>query len=127
MCYIKPIRLGHKKAFNLATHTKIQALFESLASMSVPLERTFHIALTEIQNDKSISEKRKKKLLGSVKALLFNSLELHTYIGNIDSNFDIKSDGISEYNKIRNDYKNAFPNKNDEDINLHEHIEKLSY
>ncbi|BCV26824.1 hypothetical protein [Shewanella algae] len=42
--------------------TNIRALFESLANLSVPLERVFHIAITEINNDGSISEKYKEEL-----------------------------------------------------------------
>ena len=104
----------------------LKELFESLALLSVPLERTFHLALVEVKNDKNISEKYKEQLLKSVKDLLNNSLELHGYVSNKNSNFDIKSDGITEYNRLRKEYKTAFSRLNDETINLHEHIEKLT-
>ncbi len=110
----------------MANQAKLRTLFESLASLSVPLERTFHIAITEIKNDESISEKYREELLGSVKALLFNSLELHSYVSTKDSSFDIMSEGTTEYNKIRDAYKNAFPSEIHGNMNLHEYIEKRS-
>ncbi|MEM5732598.1 hypothetical protein AAEI00_12900 [Shewanella algae] len=106
--------------------TNIRALFESLANLSVPLERVFHIAITEINNDGSISEKYKEELLNATKSLLFNSLELHDYVGKKDVSFNIMSGGESEYNKIREIYKTAFPSEKDEGVNLHQHIERLS-
>ena len=110
----------------MANKVKFQALFESLASLSVPLERVFHIAIAEIKSDESISEEYREELLGSVKALLFNSLEIHNYVGKKDPSFDIMAEGVIEYAKIRDAYKNAFPSERDENINLHEHIEKRS-
>lgn len=106
--------------------TNSRQLFESLALLSVPLERTFHIAIKEIKNDKSISDKYKEELLASVKALLSNSLELHDYVGKKSDSLNFLNEGRENYNKIRAGYSDAFPSDYDEGLNLHEYIEKHS-
>jgi hypothetical protein len=110
----------------LSKQTNTRALFESLASLSVPLERVFHIAIKEIKNDKEITQKYKKELLASVKALLSNSLELHDYVSKKKPNLNFMELGRVEYNKISSEYSDTFKSEYDEELNLHEQIENLS-
>lgn len=110
----------------MSDKTPHRALFESLAYLSVPLERVFHIAINEIKNDEEISLKYKEELLASAKALLLNSLELHDYVSKKNPNLDFMKEGRVDYNKIRSEYLETFTNEYDEEINLHEHIERLS-
>lgn len=103
-----------------------KALFEALASFSVPLERTFHAALNAIKTDDSISDKYKENLLKYTKAILMNSLDLHEYVAGKDINLDFEKLGNKKYTEIRKNYINAFPKAEAENYqpNLHEFISK---
>jgi len=100
-------------------NSRTKSLFEALAYLSVPLERTFHIALVEIKKDETISERKKETLLSCVKNLLSSSSDLHEYTATKSEQFNICKEGLSEYEKIRINFKNAFPSEHDEEINLH--------
>lgn len=110
----------------MSEQTNTRALFESLAALSVPLERVFHIAIKEIKNDEEIHQKYKEELLASVKALLSNSLELHGYVSKKNPSLNFMEEGRADYNKIRSEYSDTFTSEYDEVLNLHEHIESLS-
>ena len=97
-------------------------LFELLAAFSVPLERTFHKALEAVKSDTEISEKYREELLTSIKALLFNSLELHGYVAKKDTSLAFDKGGKNRYSKIRSEYIKHFP-LSEEEFNLHEYIE----
>lgn len=101
-----------------------KALFEALASFSVPLERMFHRALDAIKTDNDISDAYKESLLTYTKAMLSNSLDLHEYVARKDSLLDFEKLGNEKYRKIREEYLSAFPKKEPENCqpNLHEFI-----
>ena len=97
-------------------------LFEALASFSVPLERTFFLALEAIKTDDSISDKYREDLLTYTKAILMNSLDLHEYIAGKDSSLDFEKLGKEKYTEIREEYLNAFPKDKYYPPNFHEYI-----
>ncbi|MBF7074614.1 hypothetical protein ISG33_14505 [Glaciecola sp. MH2013] len=103
-----------------------KTLFDALALYSLPLERVFHLALETIKTDESISDKYRDELLTSVKAVLFNSLEIHTYIQSKDSTLDFSKDGKIEYEAIRDEFRSKFPSDEDREVNLHLFIEEES-
>lgn len=99
-------------------------LFDSLASLSVPLERAFHLSLELIKLDKDIKDNRREELLSNTKALLFNSLELHHYLRQKNPKLDFCLEGQNRYIELRNDFQKCFPSFIDRDFNLHEMIDK---
>ena len=99
-------------------------LFEAFALLSVPLERSFHLALDLIKDDNDISDKYRDDLKTSIKALLSNSLEFHEYLRKKDPNLDFYRDGKDRYSELRNKFKTSFPSSHDKEFNLHELIDK---
>lgn len=97
-------------------------LFEALASLSMPLERAFHTALSAIKTDDSISDKYKEDLLTYTKAILMNSLNLHDYVAGKDSSLDLEKLGKQKYTEIREEYLKAFPEDEYYPPNFHEYI-----
>lgn len=103
---------------------KHEDLFEALGLLSVPLERSFHLALCLIKEDDEITEKRREDLLTATKAILFNSLELHEYLRKKSPKLDFCLEGKQKYAEMRKSFKNEFPSSHDEEFNLHELIDK---
>ena len=103
---------------------KYTRLFESLSLASIPIERTFHLALELVSNDDEITDEYRKELIKEIKALLSNNLSLFGYLSVKDASLDFRKKGKDRHVEIREDIKRMFVSEDDKDFNLHFIIEE---
>ena len=82
-------------------------LFEALAKVMSPIERTCERALDTIKGDSSVSELDKKYAKDSVKELLSGSLGLLGYLKKYYPEFDNIGEGEKLWKELRDKYDNG--------------------
>ncbi|WP_441002804.1 hypothetical protein [Pseudocolwellia agarivorans] len=84
-----------------------RTLFEALAKVMSPLERTCEKAIDTIKDDDSISEIDRKAVKDSVKELLSGSIGLQFYLKKHYPEFDNIGEGEKLWKELRNKYDNG--------------------
>jgi hypothetical protein len=82
-------------------------LFEALAKVMSPIERTCERALDTIKGDASISEIDKKNVKDSARELLSGSIGLLSYLKKHYPEFDNIGEGEKLWKELRNKYDNG--------------------
>lgn len=82
-------------------------LFEALARVMSPIERTCEKALDTIKNSDSVSDLEQKNVIEAVKELLSGSSELRSYLAKHYPEFDTIGEGKELWNKLRDKYDNG--------------------
>jgi peptide subunit release factor 1 (eRF1) len=82
-------------------------LFEALAKVMSPLERTCEKALDTIRDDDLISERERETVKDAVKELLSGSLELKIYLRKHYPEFDTIGEGEKLWKQLRDQYDNG--------------------
>ena len=82
-------------------------LFEALARVMSPIERTCEKALDTIKDDDSISESDRKTVKDSVKELLSGSIGLQFYLKRHYPEFDNIGEGEQLWKELRDKYDNG--------------------